>query len=96
MNQTTSIYDPANGASVVSGPAEFPLAAVQLDHHSDSDELTAIGLIGTVLFDKFFDAYRADLNAKFGRGAYRELLNDRTTVTPIAEFSEAVAACWLD
>ncbi len=25
-----STYDPANGASVVSGPAEFPLAAVQL------------------------------------------------------------------
>lgn len=86
-------YDPANGGNVVSGPAEFPLAAVQLEHHGDSDELTAVGLIGTVLFDKFFDAYRADLNTEFGRGAYKELLQDRTTVIPIAEYSEAVPAC---
>ena len=75
----------------MSGPAEFPLAAVQLEHHGDTDELTAVGLLGTVLFDKFFDAYRADLNTEFGRGAYRELLEDRTTVVPIAEYSRAAA-----
>jgi arsenite oxidase small subunit len=86
-------YDPANGANVMSGPAEFPLAAVQLEHHGDSDELTAVGLIGTVLFDKFFDAYRADLNAEFGRGAYKELLQHQTIVLPIAEYSQAVASC---
>ena len=86
-------YDPANGAAVMSGPAEFPLAAVQLEYDGASDELTAVGLIGTVLFDKFFDAYRADLNTEFGRGAYRELLKDRTTVVPIAEYSEEVPSC---
>ncbi len=86
-------YDPANGAAVMSGPAEFPLAAIQLEYDGASDELTAVGLIGTVLFDKFFDAYRADLNTEFGRGAYRELLEDRTTVVPIAEYSEEVPSC---
>jgi len=88
-----SSYDPANGGDVVSGPAEFPLAAVQLEYDSDNDEVTAVGLIGSVLFDKFFDAYRADLNAEFGRGAYRELLQDRTTVAPIADYSKAVVGC---
>ena len=86
-------YDPANGAAVMSGPAEFPLAAVQFEYDAASDELTAVGLIGTVLIDKFFDAYRGDLNTEFGRGAYRELLKDRTTVVPIAEYSEEVPSC---
>jgi len=86
-------YDPANGAAVMSGPAEFPLAAVQFEYDAASDELTAVGLIGTVLIDKFFDAYRGDLNTEFGRGAYRELLKDRTTVVHIAEYSEEVPSC---
>ena len=86
-------YDPANGAAVMSGPAEFPLAAVQFEYDAASDELTAVGLIGTVLIDKFFDAYRGDLNTEFGRGAYRELLKDRTAVVPMAEYSEEVPGC---
>ena len=53
----------------------------------------AVGLLGTVVFDKFFDAYRAELNSEFGRGAYRELLEDRTAVVSIAEYSEVVAGC---
>lgn len=77
----------------MSGPAEFPLAAVQFEYDAASDELTAVGLIGTVLIDKFFDAYRGDLNTEFGRGAYRELLKDRTVVVPIAEYSEEVPSC---
>jgi Rieske Fe-S protein len=88
-----TVYDPANGAEVVSGPAEFPLAAVQLEHDADTDELTAVGLIGTELFDDFFRTYRAELNAEYGRGAYRARLEDRTTVVPIGEYSEAVVQC---
>ncbi len=88
-----STYDAVNGAAVLSGPAEFPLAAVQLACDDGSDELTAVGFVGTVLFERFFEAFRADLNADFGRGAYRELLRDRTVVKPIAEYSDAVSAC---
>jgi len=88
-----SAYDPANGAEVVAGPAEFPLAAVQLEHDADSDELTAVGLVGTVLIGDFFKAYRADLNAEYGRGAYRAVLEGETAVVPIAEYSEAVIQC---
>ncbi len=88
-----SIYDPADGANVLAGPAEFPLAAVQLKYHADADELTASGLIGTALIDDFFKAYRADLNAEFGRGAYRALVESQTTVLPIEEYSKDVVHC---
>jgi hypothetical protein len=47
---------------------------VQLECDSDSDELTAVGYVGTVLIDEFFKAYRAELNAEYGRGAYRTRL----------------------
>jgi len=88
-----SAFDPANGAKVVAGPAEFPLAAVQFDYDADTDELTATGLIGTALIDEFFDAYRGDLNAEYGRGAYRALLEETTAVMPIEEYSASVVAC---
>ncbi len=88
-----SSFDPANGGAVVAGPAEFPLAAVQFEHDADSDELTATGLIGTELIDRFFETFRADLNAEYGRGAYRALLEDTTTVMPIAEYSKQVIRC---
>jgi arsenite oxidase small subunit len=88
-----SAFDAANGGAVVAGPAEFPLAAVTLEHDADSDELTAVGLIGTELIDDFFDAYRADLNKEFGRGAYRALLEETTTVLPIDEYSALVVRC---
>jgi arsenite oxidase small subunit len=88
-----SVYDPARGAKVVSGPAPFPLAAVQLYHDEAGDALTAVGLVGTALFDEFFKAYRAELNAEYGRGRYRELLEGQTTVLPMTEYSKDVVQC---
>jgi len=88
-----SVYDPALGAKVVSGPAEHPLAAVQLDYEATTDELTAVGLVGTALLEEFFNAYRADLNAEYGRGAYRALVEGQTTVLPMTEYSKAVVQC---
>jgi len=88
-----SVYDPAEGAKVVAGPATFPLAAIELEYDSASDELTAVGLLGTALFDQFFDAYRADLNAEFGRGGYRALVEGQTTVLAMQEFSQDIVRC---
>ncbi len=88
-----SVYDPAAGAAVIGGPAKFPLAAVQLAYDSDSDELAAVGMVGTTLFAEFFKAFRADLNAEYGRGAYRAMLEHQTTVLPMREYSKDVVKC---
>lgn len=88
-----SIFDPAAGAKVVGGPATFPLAAVQLAHDAGSDELSAVGMVGTFLFKEFFKAFRADLNKEYGRGVYREVLKQQTTVLPMREYSKDVVQC---
>jgi arsenite oxidase small subunit len=88
-----SVYDPTEGSKVVGGPAKFPLAAVQLAYNADTDELTADGLVGTALIKEFFKAYRADLNAEFGRGAYRALLERQTIVLPMQEYSRNIIRC---
>jgi Rieske Fe-S protein len=88
-----SIFDPADAAKVISGPATLPLAAVQLEYDAATDEMTAVGLVGTQLLDEFFRAQREDLNAEFGRGGYRVLLEGQTTVLPIGEYSKDVIRC---
>ena len=88
-----SVYDPAEGGKVVAGPSEFALAAVRLEYDAGTDELTAAGLVGTVLTDEFFTAYRAALNAEYGRGAYRALVEGQTTVLPLQEYSQDIVRC---
>ena len=66
---------------------------MQLDYDADSDELTALGMVGTALFDEFFKAFRADLNAQYGRGAYRDVLERQTTLLPMQEYSKDVVKC---
>lgn len=88
-----STYDPAVGAKVVDGPAEFPLAAVQFAFEAESDELTAVGMVGTTLFKDFFKAFRADLNAEYGRGAYRALVEGHATVMTMRDYSKDIVQC---
>ncbi len=88
-----SVFDPADAAKVVSGPATLPLAAVQLEYDAATDEMTAVGLVGTQLFDEFFRTHREDLNAEFGRGGYRALLEGQTTVLPMNEYSKDIVQC---
>jgi arsenite oxidase small subunit len=64
-----SIYDPAAGAKVVSGPAPQPLATILLEHDAKSDEAYAIGAIGGEKFDEFFAKYEFRLQMEMGRRA---------------------------
>jgi len=52
-----SQYDPAQGARVVAGPAPQPLAAILLEHDSDTDEIHAVGTLGGEMFNDFFEKY---------------------------------------
>lgn len=88
-----SVYAAGAGARVLDGPAPTPLTAVRLQHDAVSDQLRAVGLSGVGLVDAFFQAFRADLNAEYGRGAYRAPIGERTTLMRLSAYSDRVADC---
>jgi Rieske Fe-S protein len=61
-----SVYDPAEGARVVAGPAPQPLAANVLEHDAARDEVYATGTVGPEQFDRFFEQYALKLGFEYG------------------------------
>lgn len=89
----SSVFDPAEGARPVGGPATFPLLPVRLAYDPVSDELSADGIIGMDFIKRFFRTYKRDLIAKYGPGGYRQPIEGKTVAMPLSQYSEAVPAC---
>lgn len=87
-----SVYDPAAGARVVSGPAPQPLATILLEHDAQADETFAVGTFGGDMFDAFFRKYDFRLQLEMGRRA-REVIGDATVVRPLEAYSIQWARC---
>lgn len=88
-----SVFDPAEGARVISGQATIPLMPVRLVYDAASDGLYADGIMGTELIQRFFKTYRADLNARYGVGGYRQEVGDKIACIPLSQYSGVVPAC---
>lgn len=88
-----SIYDPAQGAKVISGPATGPLSSIALEHDPTTDELYATGVYGSMLFEDFFKAYKIQLNEEYGRGKAKVLVTDTARVTPFADYTKMGIQC---
>jgi Rieske Fe-S protein len=88
-----SVYDPAGGARVVSGPAPQPLAAIMLDYDAAADELWAIGTLGAEQFDAFFRKYEFKLALEYGNGKANAPIGDRAVVRELAEFCRNTIQC---
>jgi Rieske Fe-S protein len=88
-----SVYDPAAGARVLSGPAPQPLAAILLDYDAGKDELAALGTVGAEQFDAFFRKYDFKLAMDYGPGKARNPVRDSTVVRELNEYCRQTIQC---
>ena len=88
-----SIYDPATGARVLSGPAPEPLAAIALDYDPDSDSVSAVGAYGGTLFQQFLETFGSRLALEYGGSRFSESAGSATTVMTLEEFSRVQTHC---
>lgn len=88
-----SVYDPAQGAKVLSGPATAPLATILLEQQKNSGDLFATGTLGSELFTDYFRAYKRELIQEFGRGIARQQVAGAATVVPLTEYTQEQIRC---
>lgn len=87
-----SVYDPFAGAKVVSGPAPQPLAAIILEHDAKTDELFAVGTLGSEKFNEFFQKYDFKLTMEMG-GKAKDAVTGTTKLLDLAAYSMQTAQC---
>jgi arsenite oxidase small subunit len=88
-----SVFDPARGAKVVSGPATQPLTAIALEHDAATDDLLAVGTYGGEMYRDFFQAFKRDLREEFGRRVAKREIHDSTVVRPIEDYTKQTIRC---
>lgn len=88
-----SVYDPAEGARVVSGPAPQPLAAILLEHDAATDELAALGTVGAEQFEAFFQKYEFKLGLEYGPGKARQPVGETTAVSELTAYCRTTIQC---
>jgi Rieske Fe-S protein len=88
-----SVYDPAAGARVLSGPAPQPLAAIMLEYDAARDELAALGTVGPEQFDAFFRKYDFKLTLDYGAGKARLPVGATTVVREMTQYCRQTIQC---
>lgn len=87
-----SVYDPAEGGKVLSGPAPAPLAAIALSH-DEQGNLSAIGSYGPDQYERFLKNFGFRLAMEYGVSDIRARAGERVTVVPAEEFSAQQVLC---
>jgi len=87
-----SVYDPAEGGAVLSGPAPFPLAAIALEVNDDG-QLIAVGSSGPDQYDRFLEKFGFRLAMEYGVSDVRARVGNETVATVAQAFSSQQIRC---
>jgi arsenite oxidase small subunit len=87
-----SVYDPAAGARVVSGPAPQPLCAILLEHDAKGGDVHAVGTFGGEMFAEFFRRFQFRLQLEMG-DRVRSAVEGATVVKALESYSTQWAKC---
>lgn len=87
-----SVYDPADGARVLGGPAPQPLAAVDLECGEDG-VLSACGTYGGDMFERFFANFEFQLALEHGIDDIQEPVAGTTVVMPLTDYTDNQRVC---
>jgi len=88
-----SVYNPAEGARVVAGPAPQPLAAILLEHDAADDGLYALGTLGAEQFDRFFAKYQLKLALEYGREGGHVAVSSTSILRELTNYCRTTIQC---
>ncbi len=86
-----SVYDPANGAKVVSGPAPQPLAAIDLEVREN--RLYAKGVYGGTLFSEFIEKFGSRVEMELGVSDVAKNISGQSIVWDADRFTRQRIRC---
>lgn len=88
-----SVYDPAQGAQVIGGPAPQPLTTILVEYDSSEDSYYVVGTAGGELFDNFMKAFEFRLQLDFKILDVRQLVENNAELLTAEEYSEVIVHC---
>ncbi|WP_297889167.1 Rieske 2Fe-2S domain-containing protein [Sulfurihydrogenibium sp.] len=86
-----SVFDVKNGGQVIEGPAELPLACVEL--LEEDGKIYATAVVGPNQFEEFFDMYKSDLIEQYGNIEKAKELLDKTVVMEVGKHVKEQIRC---
>ena len=88
-----SVYDPADGARVLGGPAKQPLATILLQSEPGSGALYALGTIGGEMYDAYFEKFAFRLALEHETSDIQRPAGETSVVMDIEEYSRTIMQC---